>query len=812
MPCNLWILVWAILVLRDSNPVPIPGTAQDAAAPDRFQMTQRLLTDFAGFSNVSCEGEGCRGPTTTAEADKWQSILHDASANSGQPPPVCGNTRCHPSPYTSVQKRSYKRACRRALSHGYADYHGKRMHLSDFPSSLVKTIQVADQTSHKGPLPLPGKPSSSPRINIMYWNSGGLSQARFLEIKHWLQVHPVDLVILAETKWNFSSTWEDSKWSYLHSSTDINRSGGLLVMVARSFAHPDQLGYDWVVPGRLMHVRIHGPTRALDVVAVYQYADYRDAYTIQQREQIWTAMDDCFRAIPRRNNFVCAGDFNCDLQMQPPWVGSTMFHWRNHRIAGSHHSDQRRFQALLRAHGLTALNTWGKSGATFVHGPHASRIDHILTRLISSDGVSKNVQYHDQADFAPFNQSHHLPLTCSISKHHMSYQRYTTLTKCSFAQRNQCRIASLEETRNWVQLRQQVIDVVTAAPAEADPGDFIARIHQEVSTAFHTLFPHKAMRFPQLDLGEFHQSTEDKWHHRRKLKELQQAGYPSMRSILQAWFHRCRYGILQRQQQRQARQARQHRFQLLCQEVDTAARHHDSHAMFSIINRFSPKRPQARARLKGPDGKIADQHLAHAMTVAFVKQMWAGPNTLPTYSDSPLGVPFDLETLTCAITQMNANKSVAQPFLPAIVWKSAPAPTAAALYGQLQQWWGQYPPLIPQSWKGSWLHFIPKPGKPNTHPSQMRPISLMEPLGKLVLGLIAAQIKIVLGPILTSFPHFGFMQHRGAVDAIQRVAGHSRAIRALVGTQRRSVIQQMTQRPMHTDIGERTGCTEPHKP
>ena len=194
-------------------------------------------------------------------------------------------------------------------------------------------------------------------------------------------------------------------------------------------------------------------------------------------------------------------------------------------------------------------------------------------------------------------------------------------------------------------------------------------------------------------------------------------------------------------------------------------------------------------------GRIADQYLAHSMTVAFVQQFWAGPSQLPTYSDRAPGVPFSFDALFKALTRLHANKSVAPPFLPAIIWKSAPYDVATVLYQSLQSWWSQSPPMIPQSWKDSWLYFIPKPGKPNTHPSQMRPISLMEPMGKLVLGLIASLVQQSLVPILTCFPHFGFMPKRGAIDAIQRVAGHSRAIRALVGTQRRSVTQQMTQVP-----------------
>ena len=60
-------------------------------------------------------------------------------------------------------------------------------------------------------------------------------------------------------------------------------------------------------------------------------------------------------------------------------------------------------------------------------------------------------------------------------------------------------------------------------------------------------------------------------------------------------------------------------------------------------------------------------------------------------------------------------------------------------------------------WRDAWLFFLPKPGKANTHPNQLRPISLMEPLGKLVLGLLADQLKTFLGPLFCQEPHFGFL-------------------------------------------------------
>ena len=797
-PMNFLIAILGFItnlfVFEHCNPVPIPGTV--FFHWHNQQMMQTVLTDYNGFHRTDCEGEGCRGTASTAEATMWQKILLETPANSGYPPPMRDQSLVPPLPQTGVHKRSYKRACRRALRYGTTHYHGHRMHIQDFPKSLVQKLSQEESRRPHYTGSVDPNPNKAKRLKVLYWNAGGMSQATFLEFKHWLCQHPHDLVVTAETRWSFSSTWEDRHWSYIHSATSEKRSGGLMIMIAKSFAHTDQLGFDEVEPGRLLHARVHGPQTALDILALYQYTDYRTEISMRQRERIWTALDGSLRGLPTRNNLICAGDFNCNLQYQSPWVGSTLF-TRNHcRVIGSQHSDQPRLQELLRVHGLTALNTWNSSGATFVHGPHAARIDFLMTRIVTCDGYAKYVTYHEDADFMPSNQSHHIPMTCHIRKQHAMYHQQQKPVQCSYAQRNQCRLASQEDAQTWHLLRQQVVAAVSASDPEAAPDVFIRNLHDAVSAAFHQLFPNRSVRLAQPNFSEFHQVTEDKWFHKRCLKALHPAGIrPSLQQVFQAWFHRCRYGVLQRLQQRKARQAHQQRFQQLCQEVDVAANHHDSHTMFSIINKFSPKRPRARARLKGPDGRIADQYLAQSMTIAYVQQMWTGPDTLPRYCDRAPGVPFTLDMLTRALTRLHVNKSVAPPFLPAIIWKSAPLDVASALYHHLQAWWSHSPPYIPQVWKDSWLSFIPKPGKPNTHPSQMRPISLMEPLGKMVLGIIASLIKQYLGPHLIPYPHFGFMPERAATDAIQRVASHSRDVRALVGTQRRSVVQQMTQVP-----------------
>ena len=216
--------------------------------------------------------------------------------------------------------------------------------------------------------------------------------------------------------------------------------------------------------------------------------DYKTALTYQSREQVWAALQEKLHQIPSRNNLVCAGDFNCSLAYHPPWVGGSTFPWKGQQTLGSQHPDHERLQQILRVHGLTAVNTWNQSGATYYHGSHASRIDHILLRTVACDGSSKAVLYLEDADFVPHNQSHHIPIQCSVPAKHMSYQTFDSKTACTHAQRTRCRQESLQETPNWQLLRQQVVDALQSDHQAFSADEVVTRIHDTVSHEFHQLF------------------------------------------------------------------------------------------------------------------------------------------------------------------------------------------------------------------------------------------------------------------------------------------------------------------------------------
>ena len=322
-----WIIFLLLLtVLVDRNPVPNPGAAvQPLASFSSSLMRQTTLFD-QGFRANSCKGEGCSDATVTAEATDWtQDFIH--SAKCGQPPPTGFGPQSDQQHYTTVQKRSFKRACRRALWTGAAWYKGQLCTVDHFPSRLV--AQISQPTVPKGTrsrVSMPVRTSGlRHRLSCMHWNPGGLSHCAFGELKFWLQQHPVDIVTLVETRWSFSSTWHDSNWTYVHSASTEGRTGGILVMISKRLFAFEHVGHHAVMDGRILHVRLHHARRALDLMSVYQFVDSRTASCHKNRQFFWQAFNDYLADLPSRNQFLCTGDFNCTLPPCSPWCGTGDF-------------------------------------------------------------------------------------------------------------------------------------------------------------------------------------------------------------------------------------------------------------------------------------------------------------------------------------------------------------------------------------------------------------------------------------------------------------------------------------------------------
>ena len=788
----------------DRNPVPNPGMFTNGTS-SAFPARQTTLNQYFAQTGKH-EGEGGCKAALAAEAKEFTAATLKQLANRGQPPPGdFGPSHAHP--YirpTPVQKRSFRRACTRALDLGHTWYKGRLMRLKDFPQTLIDRIQMRSQSRPRAVSTRPEHRQSSGhrRLRILQWNPGGMTQDKFLEYRQWLQPMQIDVAILSETRWSFDACWSDDKWTYIHTATEIPKTGGVLVMLSKKWVSPQQVGYQVDMPGRIIQVRAHFGKRATDIVAVYQFATATHADAQRHRAFFWESLNDCIARLPQRNQVICSGDFNCSISQLPSRCGSSGFQWHGRHCQGAQHKDMDVLRDIITRHGLTVLNTWNESdGPTFIHGNYASRIDFVLTRSHTCDGLAKQTQNLVDAAVLPVNSTHHIPILASIRKLNDFYQMPRAQRACNLAQRQQCRIAQLQDTQSWHQLNDRVCSTLHQIQGQAPDSEKLFRtLHEQVTTSFQTFFPGHSNALPKPNYDDFAHTTCTKWHHKKQILTFRSAN-KSLQTVFQVWYHWSQYCKKQKLQKTQARIARALRFRELCTDVQDAASRHDAHGMFKIINQYTPKKPSSKIRLRTPQGQIADQYETHAILVAFVRRTWQGPSALPKYDFQAPGVPFAADDIRRAIDQLHVNRSVAMPFLPAVAWKGESARLAQFLHQTLTTWWGTYPPIIPQDWRNAWLYFLPKPGKKSDTPEALRPIAFMETFGKLVMGLVSDCLKCHLTPMLRQQPQFGFLPMRGALDAVARVSQHYASIRTLVANHRRTVARQMTTTPSYRLVG-----------
>ena len=634
---RIYLCLWQALGTR--NPVPNPGTAAQFVRYNPTTLMSQTTLHDPRFGLRSCKGEGCSDAILTAGATDWEQDFIQ-SAKYGQPPPMGSGPKPSPPRPTCVQKRSYKRACKRALRTGAAWYRGQLCTPAQFSPQMVEQFSqpTNDRPPHRN---MPIRTSGMKhRFSCLHWNPGGLSQSSFLELKHWLRQHPVDVVTLVETRWSFSSCWQDDHWNYIHTATQEHRSGGILVMLAKRFISQEHIGHHVVVDGRFLHVRLHFARRALDLLTIYQHVDNRTTHNNRQRMGLWTRLTEYLGDLPSRNQLLCTGEFNCSLPQRTPWCGTRDFYWQGLRQTGPQHRDMDVFLTCLKQHSLVALNSWcPRSGPTYFHGLHASRIDFMISRLVTSCGTSKQVTYLEKADFLPMNSTHHIPMICTLMKPHAAYHVRHNIQACNYQQRSDCRQAALQETPNWTALQRITHQTLTQAAMDMEPtSQTIEQVHAQVTEQFALLFPTKRQSAVAQDNSAVHRAIHSKWfHHQQVRSHAHTPAKPLISRLIQVWYHWSQFRKLEKRQKHEARQARLNRFHDLCTDVQYAAHHNDPQRMFTIINRYTPKRAHARIRLRTATGAIADQYASHDILVQYVRDTWQGPELHPHSSANAPG-------------------------------------------------------------------------------------------------------------------------------------------------------------------------------
>ena len=555
----------------------------------------------------------------------------------------------------SVQKRAYRRAIRRALTHGWTWYRGQIL----TPNQVDPAhMQVTNLDPMDAPPPNHTKPHhpKGSRFTCFSWNVSGLALDKWDIFQQWVSQQDLDLIFLQETHWKHESQWQHPSYHCIHSGSST--SGGLLAMVSKKLCSFAQVTWNSIIPGRLQHLRISLGGRALDVIHCYQHV--RKPGNEEHRDQVWQAVHDTLSTLPRRNLLAMTGDWNTNLTRASSVVGLGTYAWNGKRVTGPQAADESVFHNLLQMYDLVTLNTWDSTaGPTFQHDHGTSRIDYICTRRCHADSVAKSASVLPHMPLVPQNGPRHHPLIASLKKQWFAFKN-TNPTGWTPQHRQQLRQHWSAGDQTWIHINEIIVQHLDSADRHTPPP--LDLFHQELNAKVEPLVSRSSSKCrPEPNLNGF--------------TEFLQCGQALLSYTTKdlATFFQCWKLVIRQQKARHlmrvhSKEKRKDQRRQLMQAARSAANANDQYTLFSHIRRITPKMPRTNIRLRGPHGQLLEPQEAAQVIADWLAVTYQDPHVTTVMKDHPDWI-FDSQDLYDSFRSFESNKALAPDFLPSILWK-----------------------------------------------------------------------------------------------------------------------------------------------
>ena len=247
-------------------------------------------------------------------------------------------------------KRSFKRACQRAIKHGHASYKGRTLTVKD------TLAQQPSPSLRKSPKP----DQSQRRLQVYCHNVGGLGSGMCEDLVGFLDQSHYDIVLVQETKLRADSEYVTPNWICVGSGTESQKQAGVMILIRKTITNAREVRHDAIIPGRLLRVRfpLGNDGCKLSVLCAYQHAwNPKDTSILAKREEFWYKMSHSFGSIPYREHLIVGGDLNAQLTPLRPHVGHGTGALSQERAP-----DADAVHTMLSTHSLVALNAWGTPG------------------------------------------------------------------------------------------------------------------------------------------------------------------------------------------------------------------------------------------------------------------------------------------------------------------------------------------------------------------------------------------------------------------------------------------------------------------
>ena len=605
-----------------------------------------------------------------------------------------------------IKKRTLRRALRRAAASGTARYRGQLLcgeSLLDFSCKPTTTSREAQ--------------ANGPRIGILSWNCGGLSQLLFEEVKVYLKQHrEIHILILQETQRSFEREWQEAGWTFISCPADRPKSGGLLLGFRSDFCECSSLRWQVLIPGRLVQARCFAQGQQLDVVAIYQHAlPFGDAElkaVLKKRQALWSKLDGYLKALPIRSSVIVAGDFNSGLDSLSPFSGCGVMPHRSSPLIAE---ERKRLTAALSQHQLCALNTWSRRRETYFHPAGKSQIDFILVRGALADAEARRC-HPRVAPLAGWRSSGHLMLQAALPLHWRPWRRAQSQGRSRSG-------ALCTQNSDLLHIKQLVQASGNAVAVFSKPG--VRGLDGEIVQFWEARKQLASQRV---------RTMRDAFQCLRLLSQLRQR-HRELRSL--------------------ARQRKREQLLHILSMAEEAVSRGDSRSLFQCVRWLAPRRTGQKIRLRDKDGNVMHPKAECRMLADYAGELFRARRdvdfVVPCLKPLPAEL-FSPDAWACALRKLRSGKAVPNGEPSVQAWKDAAETAAVQLSMVSRQALCSEDPHVPDDWTRVQLAWLAKAGKTPNSPEHLRSIGLMPADAKAFLLILrdAAARPILNCPVVHS--------------------------------------------------------------
>ncbi|CAE7235568.1 pol [Symbiodinium sp. CCMP2592] len=504
----------------------------------------------------------------------------------------------------------------------------------------------------------------------------------------------------------------------------------------------------------------------------------------RKRATLWTSLRQTYGHIPQGSTLVSAGDYNCNLTTLKSHTGPGMI------TPTTPSPDMEDLVAIVQDFSLLAVNTFGrKNSYTYIHEGckpvRRSFIDYMFVRQNKhSDYKSGLLRDWQVARWRKGGR--HLPVWSRFSIRRFRTQKPQQKLEWP---RWRCRLLSqaIKEQPQLAERYTEQVAVALQAVDKYEPKKLNALLLEVGRKVFHVQRPPS---LPPPWTGAQHiGGIKDMWQHyrlmRRSFEEANRSRVGRLRAMVQAWKHRVRFLKMHRMVQKHSRQLRRTRLAQLLQEADAHTRSGCSQALFDLVRRVAPKQARKRAQLRTKEGKL----LTPAEEARALQDFWRSVNGAPgslLRSGQASSYSVLQQDIEQALRDLQASKAAPPHCAPHAFWKLASSPVAAFMEDKVFSSWREDQAWVPDDWSAAWLVFLHKVGKANDDPASLRPIALLDPMGKAVSGVLKRHLEPYLIKATATLPLYGYLANRSPQQALTVVYEHCDRVRTAARAQTRS--------------------------